>query len=103
MSDRYRITLLVALLFSIPAYAESGLQGLEMDVMNAGENATRATARIALPRMAMPAPAEQDLPGLDAERNARAAELRDANMSVAREAAPLPETNTATEAINPPR
>jgi hypothetical protein len=47
-------------------------------------------------------PAEQDLPGLDAERNVRAAELRDENMSVAREAAPLPETTT-TEAINPPR
>ncbi len=103
MSDRYRITLLAALLFSAVAHAESGLQGLEMDVMNAGENAARATARIALPRTAMPVPAEQNLPGLDAERNARAGELRDESMSVAREAAPQPETTTATEVIDPPR
>ncbi len=105
MSDRTRLSVLAALLFSASVHAESGLQGLEMDVMDAGENAARATSRIALPRMALPVPAEQDLPGIESERNARAAELlQDTGASVAREASPAVDTvDTGAEPINPPR
>jgi hypothetical protein len=108
MSDIARLLLLAALLCvcSVPVRAEGGLQGLEMDVMNPGENAARATARIALPRMALPAPTEQDLPGIESERNARAADLfPDGGASVAREASPVvdPVVDPGTEASNPPR
>ena len=90
MSDHSRLMLMATLLLSASVHAESGLQGLEMDVMNPGENAARATARIALPRVALPAPGEQDLPGLDAERNARSGELSPADAAAtAREAAPV--------------
>jgi hypothetical protein len=108
MPDIARLLLLAALLCvcSLAARAESGLQGLEMDVMNPGENAARATARIALPRMTLPAPAEQDLPGIESERNARAADLLpETGASVAREASPVvdPVGDPGTEPSNPPR
>ncbi len=97
MRDFARLLLLAALLFSASVRAESGLQGLEMDVMDAGENAARATSRIALPRIGLPTPAEQDLPGLEPERNARAAELLPDNAaSVAREAVPVVDPGDTT-------
>lgn len=106
MSELSRILLVLALLFSATARAESSLQGLEMDVMNPGESAARATSRIALPRMALPSPAEQDLPGgIDSERNARAAEFSmDVGPSVAREATPeVTPPDVVQEAASPPR
>ena len=104
MPDRSHLLLVGALLFSAAVHAESGLQGLEMDVMNPGENAARATARIALPRVPLPAPAEQDLPGLEAERNARGGELSPADAAAtAREAAPVIEPpDTVPGGTSPP-
>ena len=104
MSDRQRLMLFAALAFSASVHAESGLQGLEMDVMNPGENAARATARIALPRMAPPSPAEQDLPGMEPERAVRGQDTTPADAGfTAREAAPVVEPpDTVTGGTTPP-
>lgn len=104
MSEHARLSLLAALLFSASVHAESGLQGLEMDVMNPGENAARATSRIAIPRMSLPTPAEQDLPGIEAERNARADALSPSDAGLtAREATPAVETpDTLPGGATPP-
>lgn len=49
-------------------HAESTLQGLEMDVMEPGESAAHATARIVLPRPRNGIERSADYPGLDTEQ-----------------------------------
>ena len=77
------------LVCSLSVRADSGLQGLEMDVMDPGENAARATGRIAMPRLMLPVPTERDLPGVEPEqRRSLLAPMADGiGASVAREAA----------------
>ena len=61
-----RNALLAALLLaSLPLHAGNSLQGLEMDVMDAGESAAHATARIALPRPDGAPEGDEELGNLD--------------------------------------
>ena len=78
------------LLLSVSVHADAGLQGLEMDVMDPGETSARATARITMPRMLLPRPAERDLPGLEPEQRTGVAapQVDDAGAAVAREPSP---------------
>lgn len=92
------------LVFSLSVMADSGLQGLEMDVMDPGENAARATGRIAMPRLMLPVPTEHDLPGVETEqRRGLSAPMADGiGVSVAREAvAPVTDTDTAKDVLAP--
>jgi hypothetical protein len=79
MREAIRRALLLASLLATVAtvHAENSLQGLEMDVMEPGESAAHATARIVLPR---PAGLDGDYTGLDAEPR-----LRDAGESPGRD------------------
>jgi hypothetical protein len=85
--------------------ADSGLQGLEMDVMDPGENAARATSRIAMPRLMLPVPVERDLPGLEPEqqRGLSAVTEDEIGAAVAREAAPVTDSDTGNDAPGTPR
>lgn len=94
----------VGLLFSLSVSADSGLQGLEMDVMDPGENAARATGRIAMPRLMLPVPTEHDLPGVEPEqRRGLSAPMADGiGVSVVREAVvPVTDTDTAKDVLAP--
>lgn len=70
MRELIRRTVLASVLLAAVAtvQAENSLQGLEMDVMEPGESAAQATARIVLPR---PAGLDGDYTGLDAEPRLR--------------------------------
>lgn len=70
MREFMRRTALATVLLAAAAavQAENSLQGLEMDVMEPGESAAQATARIVLPR---PAGLDGEYSGLDAEPRLR--------------------------------
>lgn len=92
------------LVCSLSVRADSGLQGLEMDVMDPGENAARATGRIAMPRLMLPVHSERHLPGLEPEqRRELSAPMADGiSTSVAREAvAPVTDSDTAKDVLAP--
>ncbi len=92
------------LVCSLSVRADSGLQGLEMDVMDPGENAARATGRIAMPRLMLPVPTEHDLPGVEPEqrRSLYAPMADDIGASVAREAAvPVADVDTSKDVLAP--
>ena len=60
-----------ALLAQGAVHADSALQGLEMDVMDPGESAAHATARIALPRPQAAIERSAEYPGIDVEQRLR--------------------------------